>query len=98
MTRIALIAACALAVALSAALLDRGRLKARNTSLEASLAASEKEREQLKQANEVHRAHLARMADDRREQQERIDRLRDMEGGDAPLSDFLDGSAGLLWP
>jgi hypothetical protein len=49
------------------------------------------------QAAAVHRAHLDRMSEMDRGRIETIDFLRELEGGDAPLSDYLRASGERLW-
>lgn len=66
--------------------------------LRASEAAARAEVLALRQTAEVMRAHYARQEKTRQALQALADDINSVEGRDAPLSPYLDNSAGKLWP
>lgn len=96
--RIALGACLALSLALGAAVWRVSALSKANAALEASVAAHEAARDQLEEAIAVHRAHLERLTAERQAQVERVNQIEALEGGDAPLSDFMRDGAAIVWP
>lgn len=96
--RIALGGCLALSLGLGFALWRVDALSKANATLEASVAAHEAARDQLEEAISVYRAHLDRMRAERAAQIERLNQIEALEGGDAPLSDFMRDGAAIVWP
>jgi biopolymer transport protein ExbB/TolQ len=79
--------------ALSAAVVAAGwwgqAQRDRARAAEAALAGATARLQQVAEANAVHRAHLDRQARERAAYEALADEFDRMEGGDAPLSDYL---------
>ena len=73
-------------------------LKRDNVSLERSLASERAARAQAEEARRVHEAFLAGERKRREEAQSALDAIRNGEGANEPLSDYLRLNASRLWP
>lgn len=94
----AAVAAAGLAVALWWVERDRGALRSDLAASRASLASAQAALSQAEEAARVHRAYLDRAEKERAEFDNLRNDLIKMEGADAPLSGYLRGAAGRLWP
>ena len=70
----------------------------RTTSLSAAPSVAEARVAQVEAADAVHRAHLTRMEGEAARWDALLTDLQTMEGGNAPLSDYLRHAAGRVWP
>jgi putative copper export protein len=70
--------------------------RTRAVAAEAALAGARAQLAQVQEAAAVHRAHLARMERERAAQAVLADEFDQLEGGDAPLSDYLRAVDGRL--
>ena len=98
LAKLALAIALAASLALAWALWDRARVRVVNERLQGEVRALTASLEQAEEARAVHRAHLDRMAEDERERETLLKRLREMEGLDAPLPDPMRNAGRVLWP
>jgi hypothetical protein len=73
-------------------------LAAELLAAQAALATANLQLDQLAEAAAVHRAYITQMEDEARRWTALENDLLTMEGADAPLSDYLRGAAGKLWP
>ena len=97
MTRIFLGVSGLLALGLAFLWWENSRLKDRNAILRASVVAFEANQERLEETARVHRAFIARLQNQERENAARLREIQELEGGDAPLSDFMRDAAGIVW-
>jgi hypothetical protein len=72
----------------------RADLEAAQRQLTEAQAVIDNQREVAR----VHRAHLARLQEREAATVQLLREIEQMEGGDALLSDYLDGAGRLLWP
>jgi multidrug efflux pump subunit AcrA (membrane-fusion protein) len=97
MNRLIIGAVCMLATGLAFALYSRGNLKAENARLQASIAAYKVNAARQKEIDRREREFLMREADEAKASAQRQLLIINMEGGDAPLSDYLNSVAGVLY-
>jgi hypothetical protein len=70
--------------------------RTRAIAAEAALAGAQAQLDQVAEAAAVHRGHLARMERERAAYEAALSDINSLEGGDAPLSDFLRSVDGRL--
>ena len=88
-----------IAAALAIAVLwtQNGNLRDENATQRASIAAFKAAKADADQTADIHRAHISRLQDEGRERAARLREIEQLEGGDAPLSDFLRNASGIVW-
>ena len=100
MTRALIIVALVLGLTTYAAWERGNRIAAQAdlAEMQADLNAALLTIEDQREVARVHRAHLARLQEQEAATADLLRQLEQMEGGNAVLSDFLDGAGRLLWP
>lgn len=88
----------ALALALAVALVAVWVLVGSNRELSADLAAAEARTAAFEEAARIHGRHVAQLEAASAEAAALDRELQEGEGADAPLSDYLRGGAGRVWP